>query len=618
MKYLLTITLLSTLLFSNDEFNIEDDFLQSLNEVSEIATKSKLNIDDSPSFVTVLQSKKLQKLGVDTVYDALAQVPGVQLKKEASGVPVVVFRGVSQKGEVKLMLDGVTINNTYRGSIYHYLDFPIELVERIEIIRGAGSVLYGSGAISGVVNIITKSANTTNKSTLFISGGTYDNYKGAAIVSATVGDITLAVDAYYQTDKKTIDNTDRHTDDYSVGIKINDEHLALIARLKQVKAGNAYGILEVPDVTKEKYDNRNGAFFTQLSYKNKLAKEVQIELLTGYSKYGQVVETRHPTFGDVNATYHESSLYAQVDIKSDIITDNDFLVGFRYESFKVNESEWVWSNPSPLLPSYNVLSSATRDIASLYFNDIYTFSPSLDISAGLRFDDYSDFGDAFCPTLGAIYKIGKHFRIKALYSEAYRAPSWVELTSNPLLNAETSRSYEAGIIYNNNQNSVVRLNLYSTKIDDLITKDTQYIQTQYADFKGSEIEYIYTPNNQLELNLFASYVQANDADGEALADIANTLATASLAYEFNFGLEIGTLLKYVSSSQRSDADTRDSMPSSTILDETFSYRFKDITASLIIKDIFDQGTYYALPTTTQNNDFDDGGRSIFVKASWEF
>ena len=191
---------LYSLLLSNEDLALEDDFLQSLDEVSEIATKTKLNIDDSPSFVTVLHSDKLLKLGVNDVFEALGLVPGVQLKREKSGVPVVVFRGVSQKGEVKLMVDGVTINNSYRGSIYHYLDFPIEMVERIEVIRGAGSVLYGSGAISGVVNVITKSSNKDSKNSVFVSGGEYDNHKGGAIVSTNIGEFNFSLDAYYQKD----------------------------------------------------------------------------------------------------------------------------------------------------------------------------------------------------------------------------------------------------------------------------------------------------------------------------------------------------------------------------------------------------------------------------------
>ncbi|MDQ7068680.1 MAG: TonB-dependent receptor plug domain-containing protein [Sulfurimonas sp.] len=237
MSHFFSLILISTLLLSNDIPNFEDDFLQSLEEVSEIATKSKLNIDDAPAFVTVLNHEKLRKLGIDNVQEALAQVPGVQLKREAIGVPVIIFRGVSQKGEVKLMLDGVSINNTYRGSIYHFLDFPIELVERIEVIRGAGSVLYGSGAISGVINIITKSSSSENINSVFISGGSYNYYKGGALVASNFANIKIAIDTYYQENQKFIESTDRHLTDYSVGLKINDEHFALLAKNQKSDIG---------------------------------------------------------------------------------------------------------------------------------------------------------------------------------------------------------------------------------------------------------------------------------------------------------------------------------------------------------------------------------------------
>jgi len=322
MKLLLLLLLLASFLLSDEEINFKDDLLQSLEEVSEIATKSKLNIDDSPSFVTVLHSDKLQKLGIDTVFEALGQVPGVQLTRESSGVPVVIFRGVSQKGEVKLMVDGVTINNTYRGSIYHYLDFPIEMVERIEVIRGAGSVLYGSGAMSGVINIITKSASSEDTNAVFIAGGSYDYYKGGALLSTKLGDVKIAADAYYQENQKTIDTTDRHLKDYSVGLKINDEHVALLARIKKSVIGNAYGIFSVPDITPNKYDNSNQAIFTQLSYNNNLGKNNHIEVSAGLRKYGQIAQGAHSTLGTLDATYSENTYYGQVDLQSNLIEHN--------------------------------------------------------------------------------------------------------------------------------------------------------------------------------------------------------------------------------------------------------------------------------------------------------
>jgi len=620
MRYLLPLLLTSTLLLSNEELSFEDDFLQSLEDVSEIATKSKLNIDDAPSFVTVLHHNKLQKLGIDNVFEALAQVPGVQLKREASGVPVVIFRGVSQKSEVKLMVDGVTINNTYRGSIYHYLDFPIEMVERIEVIRGAGSVLYGSGAISGVINVITKSATNENENSVFISGGSYDYYKGGAIVSSKIGNVNIAVDAYYQEHQKFIEDTDRHLKDYSVGVKINDDHFALLARVKKTTSGNAYGIIGVPDTRKDKYKNTNGAFFTQLSYTNDLGKESQIEVLAGFNRYGQFVEAEHPSsaVGTIDASYSEDSYFGQIDFRSTLVPSNELLVGIKFEDSHVESSEWKTAT-AQLTPIAHI--DSKRQTSSIYLNDKYIVLDDLDISAGLRYDHYSDFGDAVSPTLGVVYRVTPQWRLKALYANAFRAPSWVELTSNGDLKAETSNSFEAGVIYKKNQNSVVRLNAYKTRINDLITKSPitrKYIQTEYANFTGMEFEYMFTPNNQLELNFFASYVQAKDQDGEDLADVANTLATVSAIYELDFGVSLGGLFKYVGSSKRSSGDTRENMPTSIIVDGTLSYDFKDITATLIIKDIFDRGTYYALPTSTTNNDFYDGGRTALVKASWEF
>lgn len=609
MRYFIPLLLLSKLIFADEALDFEDDFLESLNEVSEIATKTKLNIDDIPSFVTVLQSEKLQRLGVDNVLEALAQVPGVQLKREATGVPVVVFRGITQKGEVKLMVDGVTINNIYRGSIYHYLDFPIELVERIEVIRGAGSVLYGSGAISGVVNVITKSSCEDAKNAVFVSGGTYDNYKGGAIVSTNIADVKISADAYYQNSEKEIASTDRHLTDYSIALNLKSENFSFLTRFKKSEQGEAYGALKVPDTSRDKFDNTNEALISELSYSHFIAKKSKIKVLAGYSHYEQHIEDIHPANIIINTQYKEYSYYGQIDFSSDIITDHELLVGAKLESTEALESNWKWENLNPAPIPYNVEPNSKRNTSSIYINDIFSPTSDNSFTAGFRYDNYSDFGDAFSPTLGAVYKINKNFTFKALYANAFRAPSWVELTSNNELKAETSSSYEAGLIYKKDQSSSFRINAFKTRLNDMITQDAakKYIQSSYANFTGTELEYIFTPSNQLDLHLFGSYVQAKDQNNDDIVDIANILTTASLMYEANFGLGFGTLFKYKSNHNRSNI----------ILDETITYSFKDITASLIIKDIFNKGSIYHISNHTIE-EFDDGGRTIFLKAAWEF
>ncbi len=613
---LLPLLLFTTILLANKEPNVNQDFLNSLEEVSKIATKTKLNIDDSPSFVTILRNDKLQKLGIDNVYEALAQVPGVQLSREASGAPVVIFRGVSQKSEVKLMVDGVTINNNYRGSIYYYLDFPIELVERIEVIRGAGSVLHGSGAMSGVINIITKSASDAGRDSVFISGAT-DDYKGGAIVSTHIDEIKVALDAYNQTSKKNIDSTDRHLNDYSVGLKINNANFALLARIKNSDEGNAYGVLGIPDRQKNKYYNKNESIYTQLSFKHSLGEKSSIETAAGFNRYSQDVQAALSVTTPATAIFREESYYAEADVHSTLIPSNELLFGIKFENAQAKYSEF---RVAGVLNSPIAHPNSQRETFSAYFNDKYSLSPVFDISAGFRFDEYSDFGSALSPTVGLIYRLGENIKLKALYAKAYRAPSWVELTSNKSLQAEESKSFEAGIIYKNNKDTVLRFNIYKTKITNLITQDTtrKYIQYQNSDYLGTELEYIFTPTNELEINLFGSYLHEESKAGADIANIADYLITASLLYEFDFGLSLGSLVKYIPDIERSRTDSRASAPSSLIFDQTFSYRFRDITANLVIKDLFNHGTYYPLPISTKYNDFYDGGRSILVKAKWEF
>ena len=101
-----------------------------IEETTAIATRTRLNVDDVPAFVSILYHDELIKLGITDVYEALCLVPGVEPYMDASGARLLIFRGVMEKGKVKLLIDGIDINNTFRGSIYYYYDFPVELIQR--------------------------------------------------------------------------------------------------------------------------------------------------------------------------------------------------------------------------------------------------------------------------------------------------------------------------------------------------------------------------------------------------------------------------------------------------------------------------------------------------------
>ena len=620
IKSLVILSFICSVLLAKD---IEVDFLKSLDEVSEIATKTKLNIDDTPSFITVLRSKKLKELGAKNILEALRFVPGIEVKRELSGVPVIIFRGVTQKSEVKLMVDGVTINNSYRGSIYYYLDFPIDMIDRIEVIRGAGSIMYGSNAISGVINIITKTSQESTKNSVFVSAGSYDYTNIGAVLSTKLEGVKIGLDVYRQKDNKKIDidepqDSDRHLDDFSVGINIAGENLSFNSRIKKSNAGNAYGILGTADTQQDKFFNENTNIFAQLEYKDKITLNNELKVLAGYTRYNQKVQTQYITHV-ITTDYLEENYFGEIMLSNKSLKNNRFFIGAKIDSAKELKNDWQTDGKDT--KNLVVDSGLHRDTISLYLNDEYSLGENTNLSAGLRYDYFSDFKGSISPNLGIVYKLNEDIRLKALYSHAFRAPSWIEVTSNDDLVSEKSDTLEAGIIFKPSSQNILRLNAYAMILDDMIVKKriTEYDQDGKNSFYGSELQYTYAPNNNIQIDFIASYVDARDKDNNRLPDVANGLAGCDFIYETDSGFVFGSTLRYVSSSARVDGDTRDNMDESWIFNQTITYNYKDFSASLVLNDLFDANTNYsAAPRDSKAIDFDDGGRNMMLNLSLEF
>ena len=134
-----------------------DDFIEVLEETTEIATNNKIGADHAPGIITLLKYDDMKRLGISDLYGALDFLPGIEVVINKTGTRNLVFRGVGSidgSGKVKVMLNGVEQNSAASGVVHFNL--PIEIIERIEVIRGPASALYGEYAFSGVIDIITK------------------------------------------------------------------------------------------------------------------------------------------------------------------------------------------------------------------------------------------------------------------------------------------------------------------------------------------------------------------------------------------------------------------------------------------------------------------------------
>ncbi|MBF0369826.1 MAG: TonB-dependent receptor [Magnetococcales bacterium] len=159
-----------------EELAAFDDLLAVMAESTEIATKNHLNADFVPGMVTVLHGEELEARGMHTIADAMLLVPGVS---SFSWTDSLAVRGLAAygSGKVKVLLNGISINETLFAQASPIFLLPIQLVERIEMIRGPGSAIYGEHAFSGVLNIIIRDEGNR----LFGRYGTYDTYAGGGL-----------------------------------------------------------------------------------------------------------------------------------------------------------------------------------------------------------------------------------------------------------------------------------------------------------------------------------------------------------------------------------------------------------------------------------------------------
>ena len=173
---------MSITLFAQEKSNFESLF----KEVSDFTTQTNINIDHQPSVLTVLYSDDLKAMGVRTLNEAFDFVPGIETSMSSSGNNKVITRGASEPNnfvfiKMKYFIDGVDLGYNYYG------DFPIELIDRIEVLRGGASAIYGQGAFLGAVNIITKSSIKSANNSVNIESGSFNYRKGSALLHTQVG-----------------------------------------------------------------------------------------------------------------------------------------------------------------------------------------------------------------------------------------------------------------------------------------------------------------------------------------------------------------------------------------------------------------------------------------------
>ncbi|CAK0777890.1 exported hypothetical protein [Gammaproteobacteria bacterium] len=161
------------------DLEVLNNLMAVMEETTEIATKTRMNADWVPGIVTVLKGDDMEVQGFHTVKEALATTPGMSMASFENNDLLVRGIGKLGSGKLKVLVNGVAITDTTSGLFNTAMSMPTEAVERVEVIRGTGAVMYGENAYTGVVNIITRKEGQR----IFGQYGRFNTYRGGGVLS---------------------------------------------------------------------------------------------------------------------------------------------------------------------------------------------------------------------------------------------------------------------------------------------------------------------------------------------------------------------------------------------------------------------------------------------------
>jgi outer membrane receptor protein involved in Fe transport len=681
-KCILLIILSSQLMAQSNESVATDEFESLINDVSEIATKKSLNIDYLPSVVTVIDGQTFVDAGIQNIGEALDMLPGIQMQVSPMGYTTTTVRGLKMPNaylsdKIKILIDGVAINDEVTGSSNFYMDFPMQLVEKIEVLRGPNSTIYGAGAFYGTVNVITRLGNNKTEKQLFLGTGSYEYRTTGTNLNTSIGEWKLFADGYYKQNNKSLaqKNRDQGTEeamkDYSVGFKAINGGFEFLTRFKKSSYGNFYSFEgDLDPIPGKDQGHTNSYFLSQLSYKTSF-NDYKLETKANFSHResdikANIYSLAHnidmfsnvgivPTEGFyTHEKSGEENLEAEVILTLPKIKSNDILVGAgvrqvnitknyfyssledlimqneaailsnpNYSNFRYRQEREpaFWANPTTKLLKDGV----NRTIGYAYAQDLISVTDNIDLILGLRADDYSDYGTHISKRAGLVYRASDTMIFKLLYGSAFRVPTLIEAYQNGHINTragdstiqpEETDTYEAAWIYSPTFNHKFSLNLFYSKLKNII--DLEEFDTTipgYQNFKqryskGVEFEYFYRTERAHNLYFNATYVYSEYTIppenipivfvDQTMPDISKVMLKAMYIYRPTEKLSLGTTWRYFSETTATKLYwvTNDSTADAAhIFDETVTYHCTPSSdIRLTVKNIFNkevhQPSYY--------------------------
>ena len=535
LSSLLMAQLFTTNVFADNELKTSDVFVT--------ATRTPIAKKNVIADTTTINEEEIERAGSSSLTDLLQRQPGIEIYNSGGQgkVSSLHIRG-SESDHVVVIIDGLRVNQVTSG-LTAFENIPLSQIEKIEIVRGASSSLYGAGAIGGVIQIFTKKGVSGFKPYAAIGYGRYDTKTAQAGIRAgndftnyAINISSLSAEGFsaYKTNNPIFNDKD------------GDNNLSLSGSINhKFNQDNSIGLNFIKSNGNNKYDNKYETNFvnnknkmdTQVigfNFINKVTNNWQSDLKIGQSIY------KYNDYDGATWTPNNSKQNQLSWLNNITLPLGSLLVGYDFNKEIINKSlgyDKSERNNSGYIVGYFL----NRDNHNLQLN--------------YRVDDNSAYGKFNTGNIGYGYHLNNQWNISSLYGTAFRAPNFMDLyypgsfwegtfypASNPNLKPEESKNIEASLRYQKDVDKF-SVTVFQNKIDNFIQLDSSYIpqNTEKARFEGVTFNAsTFIDHFQLFGNVTFQSAK-NEVTNERLLRRAQNYGNAGLNYYFsqwNLGAEI--------------------------------------------------------------------------------
>jgi vitamin B12 transporter len=489
-KYLLASFFISSLMVNAQENTQKTD---TLDEVIISSTRIDLPFNKNSRTIQLITAEDLKKAGVSNVADALQQIAGIDIRRRGTnGMQADLYIRGGSFDQTLLLVDGIKLDDAQTGHHTMNLALPIEVIKRIEIIKGPAARIFGQNAFNGAINIITKDLPDTDVS-LHVQGGSYNQINAAVTAGISLDDSSHIIHYSKNTSEGYRYNTDYDNQNFVLKSTFNKNKLpiAMLISLSDRNFG-ANGFYASPAAINQ-YEETKASLvgFSTVVKNGNFTWKPKVYWRRNQDEYIYV--------------RNNPSIYRNLHISNKIAaelngsyTSNIGVTGFGVETAKVYLSS-------------NNLGDNNRFVSTLFLEHRFElFDDKMDITPGVAVTYFSDFKFFAFPGIDIGYQLHTNLRVYGNLGYTYRVPTFTDLNykspttiGNPDLEPEKAFSQEIGLKWNMARfnASVAVFNRDSNRLIDYVkTQNTDPWQPQNIQdvtTKGFEtqLDYTFTVNS---------------------------------------------------------------------------------------------------------------------------